>query len=866
MTNGHRRASQGFALIAALLILFLLSVMSAGMIYVANSDTRSHTSDLESTQAYYANEAAMERMIRDLSTLYLRNQSPTVSQIQALGTARPVLPGFTFPEYQFIVPSSGGNPITTTRTISSGANQGLIAQIVPITLAATVRYRSGAEVRMTRDIEVALIPVFQFGMFSETDLSYFPGSDFTFAGRVHTNGNLFLAADDPVKVVFRSKVSAAGEIIRAVQSNGVVTTTTAQNGPILIPTVSAGCDSLVVSATCRDLQDNEGSRVAGPTSSINPNWNTLSTNTYNNWVVSATTGAKPLTLPFVNSELRPIQIIRRPPSGEDSSSAVAKARLYNLAQIRILLSDNPAELPGGAGDSGNIQLANTGIFASGVAVPGASNTYFAEGSHYATDDGGCTTVDTDWVAPFTPSATGCTTWPLIDGYLRVEARQSNGNYAAVTREFLELGFARGLAAPNSETGISNTVHPDAILILQQLADRNGDGDLSDGASSSGNNPYYVAESSSVTGSATVHNWYPISLYDTREGEMRPGGTNGSCAIGGIMNVVELDVRNLRRWLTGAIGSTGVNTESATQNGYVLYFSDRRGMLLNSSGQRVGEYGFEDVVNPADSVGNPDGVLQPAEDVNQNGVLDVYGRANLGDGFNLAAQGGDNANDNPKTRIDGRIARKNRVSGARHALKLINGSLGNLPTKPDNSGGFTVASENPVYVKGNYNANNSGFGDPHAAAAVIADAVMTLSNSWDDLNSFVNTTSLPSSGSYLRSASHTWHRLAIAAGKNMSFPQPAWDTTTDVGTDGGTHNFLRYLERWSGQTHYYLGSLVSLYYSEYNLGAHIPGVGAYGPPTRNYSFDTDFLVPAKLPPGTPRFTDLVNLGFQQVFTP
>ena len=79
--------------------------------------------------------------------------------------------------------------------------------------------------------------------------------------------------------------------------------------------------------------------------------------------------------------------------------------------------------------------------------------------------------------------------------------------------------------------------------------------------------------------------------------------------------------------------------------------------------------------------------------------------------------------------------------------------------------------------------------------------------------------------------------------------------------------MRYLENWgSGVTHYYLGSLVSLYYAEYNLSIYMPGNGAYGPPARNYSFDTDFLDPTKLPPGTPRFRDVVNLGYKQVFVP
>ena len=54
-----------------------------------------------------------------------------------------------------------------------------------------------------------------------------------------------------------------------------------------------------------------------------------------------------------------------------------------------------------------------------------------------------------------------------------------------------------------------------------------------------------------------------------------GDGNTSCAIGGIMNIVELDVGNLRRWL---LGTTGTNTDGVPQNGYVFYYSDRRGML------------------------------------------------------------------------------------------------------------------------------------------------------------------------------------------------------------------------------------------------------------------------------------------------
>ena len=864
MRSDEMFGTQGFALPAALLVLLMLSALSAAMILVVNSETRMHTADAQNTQAYYGSEAAMEKMMADLNNLYQTQQAPTVTAIEALGGSshRPSLSGISYTEYSFTVPNVSGVPTSTTRTISSGPNQGLIAQIIPITLTVTAQQANGAEVKMVRSVEAALIPVFQFGSFSDTDLSYFPSKTYTLGGRVHTNGNLWVQASTATgKVVFRSKVTAVGEIIRYQMSNGNVSSPN-WAGPVLIPTAPSGCEALVASGTCRDLDEGEGSRVQGLASAVNSNWNSLSTSTYNGWVLSGSTGARALTLPFVNSSVKPIEIIHRPPSGEDPTSAVGGSRLYNQAQVRVLLSDDPAELPGGAGDSNNVRLANVGTYASGVPVAGATNTYFAEGMYYPPGNG-CTYVDTNWIPSTTFSSVACTptSWPLVDGYLRVEARQSNGTYTAVTREWLELGFARGLAVPDSEAGTANSVHPNAILVFQVLADRDGDGSLTASATSN-----YAAESTAVTGAGAVNNWYPINLYDSREGELRaPTAGTTTCGIGGIMNMVELDVRNLRRWLLGTIGTTGSNTESASQNGYILYFSDRRGMLPNGSGNKVGEYGYEDIINPSDSAGNPDGVLDTdaAEDVNQNGVLDVYGRANLGDGFITAAQGGDTANDVPRTtRVDAQIARKNRVSGARHGLKLVNGSLGNVPTKADATGGFTVACENAVYVKGNYNANNSGFGDPHATASIIADAVVTLSNNWTDQKSFNNPTDAS-----LRTATNTWHRMAIAAGKNRTFAHPAWSSDNHFGTDGGVITFMRYLESWSSINHNYRGSLISLYYAQYNISIQGAATSAtYSAPNRLYDFDTDFLAPSTLPPGTPRFQDFVNLGYQQVFTP
>jgi len=315
-----------------------------------------------------------------------------------------------------------------------------------------------------------------------------------------------------------------------------------------------------------------------------------------------------------------------------------------------------------------------------------------------------------------------------------------------------------------------------------------------------------------------------------------------------MNVVELDVGNLRRWLDGLIGTTGSLVESVSQNGYLLYFSDRRGMLPDGGGMMAG-YGYEDLVNPSDAAGAPNGVLDAGEDVNQNGVLDTYGAGNLGDGFGQAGQP-------PTFRINCvDLARIHRVSGARHALKLVRGSLGDLPTP-----GFTVGSENPVYVQGDYNAN-AGFGDPHSSAAIIADSVTFLSNNWADWRSFQYPTAL-----YFRTSTSTWYRVAVAAGRNLSWANPGWSSNLNDGLDGGVRYLLRSLERWvTGQAFNYQGSLASLYTSQYGVGIFKCCNTAFIIADLNYSFDTDFLDPAKRPPGTPRVQDIVAMGFRQLFS-
>src|SRR5581483_393485 len=117
-------------------------------------------------------------------------------------------------------------------TISQGPNAGLNAQVIPFTLQVVAKTGSGTEAKLNRDIQVALVPVFQFGVFSDSDLSFFAGPDFNFGGRVHTNGNLFLAEGDGNTLTLSKKVTTALDVIRTQLSNGFSTNNSNYNGTV----------------------------------------------------------------------------------------------------------------------------------------------------------------------------------------------------------------------------------------------------------------------------------------------------------------------------------------------------------------------------------------------------------------------------------------------------------------------------------------------------------------------------------------------------------------------------------------------------------------------------------------------------------
>lgn len=198
------------------------------------------------------------------------------------------------------------------------------------------------------------------------------------------------------------------------------------------------------------------------------------------------------------------------------------------------------------------------------------------------------------------------------------------------------------------------------------------------------------------------------------------------------------------------------------------------------------------------------------------------------------------------------------------VRLENGGV--LP-----NGGLTIASPNPVYIKGDYNtgtttnpnsvpANSSGNpsntsspvvpGYTRKPSAVIADAVMFLSNGWSDSNSSLAVSS--------RVATNTTYNTAILAGFTPSgYDRDGAGPAAPYGYSGGANNFPRFLETWSGKSCTYFGSMVELFRSKTFTGAWDTGV-IYRPPARRWNYDPIFS--STPPPGSIDAVALVRGGY------
>ena len=968
-SNKHfdaRSSERGAALITSILILGMLSAVALTVLSVVQKESQIAGSDLKRTQTFYAAAASIEKMTSDFNALFLTTSHPTAAQFLRIQNSPP--PELSAEGYTIISPigidatvlaemrrtqgiTNGAYP---TVTIPGGPFNGMSASVTPYLLGSIATASDGTQVSLKRQMNNYLIPIFQFGMFSNKDIELHPGPAFAFNGRVHANGNLYVNGN----VTFSAKVTTANELVYDVVRNGTTRSGSVamKVGNVTVPLTMGsmfGGPNIVGSSAGQ-----RGFFPGSPDGSINSAWDSVSVgpatngvpNQFGGQLQTRTTGVQPLLLPLQLKGKPTWEIIKRRLPGD--LQEVSDSRYHSKAQIRILIDDeNPsmadaAGIPMGAGVSlsgfAPMPLPNANAAAGGgralwrVNDDGsyvAASCVFQEmggspeqaltvrGSKNVTE-----TVSYNGGTALVPGGAG------LSGRILIQIVDDDGNVFDVTREVLSLGITYGepnaivtlqrplwaafVQGSRDASAIENTA-PNGAKYFNNLVDianktyiaSDGELETTPGPVQDGTYGYLTnlvdddgaqPERADSTPYLDLTDWgsaswnsskrwnaiVPINIYNVREGCIN--ATNCSEVYErGITSVVEVNMKNLARWVSGVYdnnllaGTSASSTNIADRGGYTLYISDRRGDKVKPMLGPLGPINSTNGMVDNEDIYGPNNQLDDGEDVQETGAL-VKDTSELPDPLILVGSYGADITKRALT-----VAVWSNPNIFRRSVRLFNGEDLQVPGgRLSPTEGISVSTENMVYIWGNYNTTGinlappdgtSSLNDPSVTyhylgnqipSSIAADAFFPLSKTWSDNASAMYPGEL---GRRLADrissvTNETSIRTAIIAGNNLSAlvgsPDAGNGGSGESRLNGGMHNFPRFLERWRNRWNF-VGSLVPLYHSTQALGQYNADSTIYSAPIRNWAFDSSFLNPDKLPPSTPQFQYIQPTAFRQI---
>lgn len=960
-------------MIIAIMVMALLAIFVAAAVSRVTNEARVMGADQANTEAYFAAQAALERMSRNFSNVYDVRIRPTPVDITNIQTDFPA--SYTNYEFEQVLLAENGGAATTTTVDNDSPFAGLVASRTSWRMDATAyNNKTGAEVRLTRTLNNYTIPIFQFGIFYDDPMEHHPGPPFAFGGRVHTNGDIYLMAGN-TSTNFRDRVTAHGEVVVDVARNGDPYTNWGQRVRVNDGT---GTYRIVSQGSVTGGPDIARTNPDLPDGSVNTGWASFSTQFNGNLIAHSPALRLPLQ---IGSTDLPIEIIKRGVAGD--SDILRDSRYFNKPGLRVTLSNSQAQLPGGGGGvclNATVQANPLNQVAAGVPgyrpfqrtgaaaarpihsvngyrlTPVAGRQVWIKVEAVRTDSATLSPVATDitsdilslgmtdsTIVPTGPAGATSTVIGDLDAIIKIQRFAMNGpppkvvaagyfqaagantpaytqaadgavgrNVAQIVAPFgtfttqprnvytyLPANAVLGLPARSVVARENRFINPGEVNFQYPVGATPATNVFLPLGTAAGGlyKPNNVAANGAPIPALAADQQtklipFPIMMFDTREGVYndslantgagntwaglyQAGGTQ-RVPVDGVMGMIDFDVANFKRLVDGAFNGTmpgGLTSAGIPDNdgiGWIVYFSDRRNDLDND-----GQYDNENVyvAAPTDTTG-----FTPGEDVNRNGTMqtsyDNSGNVTVG-GANTGL--GESAT--YSTGLEADSAAFTDTPWNRHAQRLINGTV--LPGNEFK--GFSFASENGVYIQGNYNANGVNVGMVGATptpydqyrntlgnmvpASVVSDAVSILSTEWNDGKSFRWAYEFGTAALDGRLVTiQTTVRCALLMGDALSFDRNNGPNQGggNLHMSGGVHNFKRFREDWNDVSMNYCGSLINLFNSVNNTGPFKCCNHIYAPPTRNWVFDSNFLDPRKLPPGTPFFQYINLTGFRRTY--
>ncbi len=661
------------------------------------------------------------------------------------------------------------------------------------------------------DFNSRVVPLFQFAAFYDGDLEILPGPPMLLSGPVHSNGSLYLGGDNSLTI--GGSVTAGGSLYNKRKNNDA----TYPDGRVVINTTATTLVNL--------LSANGGTPTTDPLPSSGLQ------NSFGDFVKA---GVPRLTVPTAGFL-----------GLTDTQQVGGVGQYFGKADLRIRYQPGQANT-----------IAVTAIKTGSTPDPASCAGLSISSDRNEVDSLACTVLS--------PAQLQSLQQPVL-------VRAGN------TNEVLALSpsptsDAASIAANTPTVGSQN-----AALALQQaivsqalpvpLSELRGTTTINTLAATAGNvgarwtaikaHPRFAPFTAEFTRAPQAianragyfYRAAPIqiynSFYNNREENFLPAANTN----GGNLNILQTDIKSLTIWNRDNV------VVATTGNATVLPTTT----ILPTTGIGTPDLLFNRVQAPA-AIGSKYAT------VCNGGATDPRNRSLqcLGLAASDTSEGGMVLHatvDNTGLATDDSVVRTTPARSSSYGFAFTGGS--DLP------GALTVASDQAVYLQGDYNyydatnttnpnnnvvthpynmsnnvPSNGGLKEP---AAVLADSLNVLSNACIDANNRLSC----GINNIKLDATSTRINAAFLAGVNVT-------TTGDY--NGGLENYPRFHENWNGDTLTYRGSFISLGNSLKVLGNWNSQV--YTPPGRDWNYDLAFNNVISLPPLTPRVVVLKQKVFKR----
>jgi hypothetical protein len=190
----------------------IIMVLIGALIMAALTGTiaiqHANTVDRANAEAQYVAEGGADAVMSQLASFM---SDGYLSAIELGQITAPTVSGWT---YDAITATKIGG--TVIRTITDGDYAGLVSYNQQIDLRVQARDPANNRGDVIITANAQAIPIFQFGVFYDSDLEIHPGANMTFEGWVHSNANIFLSANS---LNFQSLITTPDSLIWQRKSN-----------------------------------------------------------------------------------------------------------------------------------------------------------------------------------------------------------------------------------------------------------------------------------------------------------------------------------------------------------------------------------------------------------------------------------------------------------------------------------------------------------------------------------------------------------------------------------------------------------------------------------------------------------------------